>query len=103
MTPTKLLVGQMLVVFAIVLAGAWTSTQWAAAALAYQPELCPPWLLAFGHPGNHRWALFGWWFSFDAYGQSEPLAGLVPHMLTASVASDREFAKGRERLAAGNG
>ena len=31
MTPTKLLIGQILVVFAIVLAGIWFSTQWAAA------------------------------------------------------------------------
>jgi hypothetical protein len=39
----------------------------------------------------------------DAYGQSEPLADLVPHMLAAFLASDREFAKARERLAIGNG
>lgn len=39
----------------------------------------------------------------DAYGQSEPLAELVPHMLAAFLASDREFSKARERLATGNG
>lgn len=39
----------------------------------------------------------------DAYGQSEPLADLLPHMLAAFLASDREFAKARERLATGNG
>lgn len=49
MTPTKLLIGQMIVVFAIVLAGVWFATQWAAAALAYQPELGAPWFIAFGH------------------------------------------------------
>ncbi len=31
----------------------------------------------------------------DAYGQSEPLAELVPHMLAAFLAADREFAKAR--------
>lgn len=39
----------------------------------------------------------------DAYGQSELLAELVPHMLAAFLASDREFAKSRDRLATGNG
>lgn len=34
----------------------------------------------------------------EAYGQSEPLAELVPHMLAAFLASDRGFAKARERL-----
>jgi len=67
MTPTKLLIGQIIVVFAIVLAGVWFATQWAAAALAYQPELGSPWFIAFGRPVYLPWALFGWWFSFDAY------------------------------------
>ena len=43
MTPTKLLIGQILIVFAIVIAGVWAATQWAAAMLAYQPELGAPW------------------------------------------------------------
>jgi type IV secretion system protein VirD4 len=66
-TPTKLLIGQILVVFAIVLAGLWTATQWAAAMLAYQPELGPAWF-HFGHLPIYRpWALFAWWYHFDAY------------------------------------
>jgi hypothetical protein len=37
-----------------------------------------------------------------AYGQSEPVAELVPHMIAAFLASDRQFAKAREgRLRAG--
>jgi hypothetical protein len=67
MTPTKLLIGQIMVVFAIVLAGVWFATQWAAAALAYQPELGAPWFIAFGRPIYAPWAMFGWWFHFDAY------------------------------------
>jgi type IV secretion system protein VirD4 len=67
MTPTKLLIGQMLLVLAIVLAGLWLATQWAATALAYQPELGAPWFLLLGWPVYRPWALFGWWFHFDAY------------------------------------
>ncbi len=67
MTPTKLLIGQILTVFAIVLAGIWFATQWAAASLAHQPQLGAPWFIAFGHPVYHPWALFGWWYHFDAY------------------------------------
>ena len=67
MTPTKLLLGQILIVFAIVLAGLWASTQWIAAQLAYQPQLGAPWAIAFGHRLYHPWALFAWWYHFDAY------------------------------------
>jgi type IV secretion system protein VirD4 len=67
MTPTKLLFGQILIVFAIVLAGLWLSTQWIALQLAYQPQLGAPWAIAFGHPVYHPWALFAWWYHFDAY------------------------------------
>lgn len=67
MTPTKLLIGQIIVVFAIVVAGVWFATQWVAAQLAYQPELGPPWFMAFGRPVYVPWSLFGWWFSFEAY------------------------------------
>ena len=67
MTPTKLLIGQFLVVLAIILVSIWTATQWAAAQLAYQPELGAPWFFLFGHRVYHPWSIFPWWFSFDAY------------------------------------
>jgi type IV secretion system protein VirD4 len=67
MTPTKLLLGQMLIVALIVVAGVWFATQWAAAALAYQPELGAPWFRLGGVPVYAPWALFPWWFHFDAY------------------------------------
>ncbi len=67
MTPTKLLIGQMIVVFAIVLLGIWFATQWAARALAYQPELGAPWFYIEHVPVYHPWALFGWWYHYDAY------------------------------------
>ncbi|WP_031343141.1 conjugal transfer protein TraG [Novosphingobium lindaniclasticum] len=67
MTPTKLLIGQMMVVFAIVLVGVWLATQWAAAELAYQPELGSPWFVLLGRRIYAPWAIFIWWFEFDAY------------------------------------
>ena len=67
MTPTKLLIGQILIVFAIVLAGIWFATLLAASRLAYQPELGAPWLHVLGRPVYHPWALFDWWFHYDAY------------------------------------
>jgi type IV secretion system protein VirD4 len=62
-----LLIGQILIVFAIVLSGIWVATQWAALALGYQPELGTSWFRVLGHPVYRPWALFGWWFHFDAY------------------------------------
>ena len=67
MTPTKLLIGQILVVFAIVIAGVWAATQWAAAMLGYQAQLGAPWFLMFGVPVYRPWQLFAWWYAYDAY------------------------------------
>jgi type IV secretion system protein VirD4 len=67
MTPTKLLIGQVLVVFAIVIAGVWAATQWAAAMLAYQPQLGPPWFTLFHTPIYRPWVIFPWWYHYDAY------------------------------------
>jgi type IV secretion system protein VirD4 len=67
MTPTKLLIGQISVVLAIVLVGMWVATQWAAAELAYQSQLGPAWFKIAGIPIYRPWALFPWWYHFDAY------------------------------------
>ncbi|UIJ44752.1 conjugal transfer protein TraG [Sphingomonas cannabina] len=67
MTPTKLLIGQILVVFGLVIGGVWAATQWAAAMLAYQPELGRPWTVVAGLPLYRPWAIFPWWYHFDAY------------------------------------
>jgi type IV secretion system protein VirD4 len=66
-TPTKLLIGQILIVFAIVIAGVWAATQWAAAMLGYQAQLGQPWLVVGGFPLYRPWALFAWWYHYDAY------------------------------------
>ncbi|MER8669680.1 conjugal transfer protein TraG [Mesorhizobium sp. M1156] len=67
MTPTKLLIGQIAVVFAIVILGVWTATQWCAHMLSYQPPLGAPWFVAAAWPVYKPWKLFEWWFQFDAY------------------------------------
>ena len=67
MSATKILWGQVITVFLIVLAAIWTATQWTAAALAYQPQLGPPWFMLGDWPIYPPPAFFWWWFSFDAY------------------------------------
>ena len=70
MTPTKLLIGQILAVFAIMMLGVWTATQWAAAMLDYQVQLGAPWATPFGQPLYRPWQLFDWWFHYEAYAPS---------------------------------
>ena len=67
MPATKILWGQIIAVFFIVLTAIWSATQWTATALAYQPELGEPWFVALGWPVYPPYAFFWWWFSFDAY------------------------------------
>jgi type IV secretion system protein VirD4 len=67
MTPTKLLIGQILIVFAIVILGVWAATQWAAAMLGYQRELGAPWFVIGALPVYRPWALFAWWYHYEAY------------------------------------
>lgn len=67
MTPTKILIGQIAIVFAIALLGVWAATQYAAAALGHQQELGGPWLLVAGRPIYRPWSIFLWWFHFEAY------------------------------------
>ena len=67
MTPTKFLFGQIATVFAIVIAGVWIATQYAAWRLGYQPRLGLPWITFIHFPIYHPWRLFDWWFHFDAY------------------------------------
>src|SRR3546814_6753441 len=67
LTPTKLLVGQIFVVFEIVIAGVWAATQWCAAQLGYQPQLGPAWFILFDTPVYRPWSIFPWWYHFEAY------------------------------------
>jgi type IV secretion system protein VirD4 len=60
MSAAKILWGQVLAVFLIILASVWGATQWTASALGFQPELGTPWFSAFGHPVYRPYDLF-WW------------------------------------------
>lgn len=67
MTPTKLLIGQIIVVFSIVILGVWAATQWCADMLGHQPQLGSPWGILFGCPVYTPWKLFDWWYHYEAY------------------------------------
>jgi type IV secretion system protein VirD4 len=68
MSATKILWGQIIVVFAIVLITMWAATQWVAWKLGYQPQLGQPWFeLTSGIPVYPPPSFFWWWYAYDAY------------------------------------
>ncbi len=69
MSQTKILWGQITIVFLIVLTTVWTGTQWVAWRLGFQPQLGAAWFELFGWPVYLPPSLFWWWFSFEAYAQ----------------------------------
>jgi type IV secretion system protein VirD4 len=64
---SRVLWGQIAAVLCLTLAGLWGGTQWTAAALGYQSQLGPSWFTVFGRPVYPPYALFWWWFSYEAY------------------------------------
>ncbi|MCP1931031.1 conjugal transfer protein TraG [Bradyrhizobium elkanii] len=67
MSATKILWGQILTVFAIVLLTTWAATQWTAYKLGFQPQLGPPWFVLGRWPIYYPWSFFPWWYFYDAY------------------------------------
>ena len=67
MFPAKIYVGQITVVFGIVVTSTWGATQWTAHALGYQGGLGAPWFTLSGYPVYLPWRLFEWWFAYEAY------------------------------------
>ncbi len=67
MSAARILWGQILVVFAIVLATTWGATEWVAWRLAFQSELGLPWFEIEAWPFYAPPAFFWWWYHFDAY------------------------------------
>jgi type IV secretion system protein VirD4 len=67
MFPARIYVGQVVIVFAIVLAAIWGAAQWTASALGHQPALGPAWFAVASYPVYLPWRLFEWWYSYDAY------------------------------------
>ena len=70
MSATKILWGQVTLVFAIVLITLWGATQWTAWRLGYQIQLGPPWFDLAGIPVYLPPAFFWWWYAYDAYAPS---------------------------------
>ena len=66
-TPTKLLIGQILIVFAVIILSLWFATQWTAHELGYQVRLGPPWFEVSGRSVYKPWRLFQWWYAYEAY------------------------------------
>lgn len=71
----RILWGQVLLVFAIILAAVWTATQWTAASLGYQPGLGDPWFMMGETRVYPPPAFFWWWFAYDAYAPAIFLKG----------------------------
>lgn len=67
MSATKILWGQITIVFLIILATTWGATQYVAWSLGYQGQLGPPWFELFGTPIYYPPAIFWWWYFYEAY------------------------------------
>ena len=67
MSATKILWGQVTVVFLIVLLTIWGATQWTAWRLGFQPGLGQPWFELAGMPVYYPPVFFWWWYIYDAY------------------------------------
>ena len=67
MSATKILWGQISIVFLIILATTWGATQYVAWSLGYQAQLGPPWFELFGVPVYYPPAIFWWWYFYEAY------------------------------------
>ena len=67
MTGTRILIGQILIVFALIIGALWTATQLTAEELQFQAALGAPWFELSGYPVYKPWRLFQWWYAYDAY------------------------------------
>jgi len=67
MSATKILWGQITIVFLVVLITTWAATQYVAWQLGFQSQLGAPWFTLVGIPVYLPLAFFSWWFSYDAY------------------------------------
>ncbi|HIG21244.1 conjugal transfer protein TraG [Henriciella sp.] len=67
MSPSKILIGQLLIVLSIIVLTLWGATQWVAHELGYQAALGRPWFVLDGQPVYRPWRLFQWWYAYEAY------------------------------------
>ncbi|MGY3465456.1 type IV secretory pathway TraG/TraD family ATPase VirD4 [Bradyrhizobium sp. LM6.11] len=104
MSATKILWGQITVVFLIVLLTIWGATQWTAWRLGFQPELGRPWFELAGMPIYYPPVFFWWWYVYDAYAPQVFVEGaFIAASAAASSRSRRRSAclcgvRGRRRM-----
>lgn len=67
MSGTKILWGQILTVFLIVLLTTWGATEYVAWRLGFQAQLGSPWFILLGWPVYLPPSFFWWWYAYDAY------------------------------------
>lgn len=67
MTGTRILIGQIVIVLAIIFSALWIATQMTAQSLGYQPALGSPWFMLGERPIYKPWRLFQWWYAYEAY------------------------------------
>jgi type IV secretion system protein VirD4 len=67
MSPSRILIGQFLIVLTIIVLTMWGATQWTAHELGYQRGLGRPWFLLDTWPVYKPWRLFQWWYAYEAY------------------------------------
>ena len=67
MSGTRILWGQITVVFLIILVTTWAATQFVAWSLGFQAQLGEPWFVFGGWPVYYPPAIFWWWYFYEAY------------------------------------
>ncbi|MHB2266300.1 conjugal transfer protein TraG [Aliihoeflea sp. 2WW] len=67
MSASRVMWGQIVVVFSLVLVAVWGATQWTAWRLGFQSQLGQPWFELAGWPLYPPPAFFWWWYFYDAY------------------------------------
>jgi type IV secretion system protein VirD4 len=92
----QILLGQIALVFTIVLLTTWAATQWVAWQLGFQAQLGEPWFVVAGWPIYYPPAFF-WWCFYDAYAPSIFVEGAI---IAASGARDDELSLYRRRWSA---
>lgn len=75
MSATKILWGQILTVFLIVLATTWGATEYVAWKRGFQGQLGPAWFTVLGWPFYYPPAFYWWWYFYDAYAPSTFVEG----------------------------
>jgi type IV secretion system protein VirD4 len=97
MSGTRVLWGQVIIVFAIILMAVWAATEWTAWRLGFQPELGRPWFdLAHSLRVYYPLTFFAWWYAYDAYAPSIFIEGAYIAASGAAVAIILSILRARE-------